>query len=130
MESIENRLKAVIENVKNQISGSIGISIIDIDSGMALASLSMEPDFDLDIAAAYNAEVVKAKRKAMEALNLKGQEITEFIISLTTQIHIISFVNENYMMYFAADSKATNLAMVKAILNKSVPELKNILSEL
>lgn len=128
MESLEKQLQNSLENLANQINGTIGVSVIELESGMALQAVSRAKGFDLDVAAAYNAEVVKQKVKAMEALNLKDQSIVDFIISLTSQIHIIRFINESYIMYFAADSKASNLAMIKVALNKTSEEVKSLIA--
>ena len=84
MESKETQLNAVLSAVAKEITGTIGISVVELASGMALAAYSTRPDFDLNVAAAYNAEVVKQKMKAMAALNLKGESIAEMIITLTT----------------------------------------------
>lgn len=128
MDSLEKQLQNSLENLAKQISGTIGISVIELESGMALQAISKVKDFDLDVAAAYNAEVVKQKMKAMEALNLKGQSISDFIITLTSQIHIIRFVNEQYIIYFAVDSSASNLAMIKVALSKTSEEIKGLIA--
>jgi hypothetical protein len=97
---------------------------------MALAALSNQAGFDLEIAAAYNAEVVKQKMKAMAALNLKGQEITDFIITLTSQIHSIRSINSKYILYCAVDSTSSNLAMTKVVLNNSSSKIKSLIEGL
>ncbi len=130
MDSIEKQFQDILQDISKQISGTIGISIVELESGMALSTLSNQPEFNLEIAAAYNAEVVKQKMKAMAALNLKNQEINEFIISLTSQIHIIRFINAKYILYFAVDSTTSNLALIKVVLNSCSSRLKNIIDVL
>lgn len=130
MDSIEKQFQDILQDISKQISGTIGISIVELESGMALSTLSNQPEFNLEIAAAYNAEVVKQKMKAMAALNLKNQEINEFIISLTSQIHIIRFINAKYILYFAVDSTTSNLALTKVVLNSCSSRLKNIIDVL
>ena len=60
----------------------------------------------------------------------KNQEINEFIISLTSQIHIIRFINAKYILYFAVDSTTSNLALIKVVLNSCSSRLKNIIDVL
>ena len=127
MDSLEQNLQNVLENISKQIAGTIGLSIVELDSGFALASLSNQKGFDLDIAAAYNAEVVKQKFKAMEALSLENQDISDMTITLTSQVHIIKIINSKYMMYFAVDSTSSNLAMTKIILNNSIGKIKELI---
>ena len=126
MESIEKQLHDVLETITKEINGSIGASIVEVQSGMALASLALQKGFDLEVAAAYNAEVVKQKQKAMEALNLKNQSLSDFVITLTSQIHMIDFVTPNFILYFAIDSATSNLAMSKMVVKKTLPRLKEI----
>ena len=130
MESKETQLNAVLSGVAKEITGTIGISVVEIASGMALAAYSTRPDFDLNVAAAYNAEVVKQKMKAMAALNLKGESITDMIITLTTQIHFIKFVNAKYIVYFAVDTTSSNMAMAKAVLGNATPKIQEIIESL
>lgn len=130
MESKETQLNAVLSAVAKEITGTIGISVVELSSGMALAAYSTRPDFDLNVAAAYNAEVVKQKMKAMAALNLKGESITDMIITLTTQIHFIKFVNAKYIVYFAVDTTASNMAMAKAVLGNATPKIQEIIESL
>jgi UDP-N-acetylmuramoylalanine-D-glutamate ligase len=84
----------------------------------------------LNVAAAYNAEVVKQKLKAMQALNLKNEAITDMIITLTTQVHFIRFVGSKYIIYFAADSTSSNMGMIKTVLNANAPKIQAIIDSL
>ena len=95
-----------------------------------MAVYSTQKDFDLDVAAAYNAEVVKQKMKAMEALSLKDQAITEMVIYLTTQTHFIRFINQDYILYFAVDTTLSNVAMIKIVLNKEMPKINGLINGL
>lgn len=121
--SIEEKLNEHLSSVSNQIAGTIGLSIVELESGLALATLSNKKDFNLEVAAAYNAEVVKQKLKAMTALNLKGESIIEMQVYLTTQTHTIRFINPKYILYFAVDGTTSNVAMIKMVLNSVVPEI-------
>ncbi len=130
MENKESQLNAILQGIAKEISGTIGISVVELASGMALSAYSTRPDFDLNVAAAYNAEVVKQKLKAMAALNLKGETIADMIITLTTQIHFIKFVNPKYIIYFAGDSASSNMAMMKVVLGNATPKLQEVIDTL
>jgi predicted regulator of Ras-like GTPase activity (Roadblock/LC7/MglB family) len=130
METKEAQLNALLVEITKEITGTIGISVVDLSSGMALATYSTRTDFDLNVAAAYNAEVIKQKMKAMAALNLKNETITEMIITLTTQIHFIRFINAKYILYFAVDSSTSNMGMVKTVLSSAVPKLQAVVGSL
>jgi hypothetical protein len=96
------------------ITGFIGGCVVDSDSGMMLASLGGGNGFDLEVAAAANTEVVKAKLRAMQALGL-ADSIEDILISLGTQYHLIRPMAKNpaVFIYVAVDRKTANLALAR-----------------
>ena len=112
------------EDLKKNVPGFIAVSVAEIASGMSYYSLSVLPDFDPELASAFNLEVVKAKMNAIKALNLQGQVIDNILITLSSQIHIVDVSdNQDYFIYLAVDSTKANLGMTKSILNKYKKEI-------
>ena len=117
-------LNVFLQDMKNNISGFIAVSVTEIETGLSYGSLSVDANFDAEIASAYNLEVVKAKFKAVKALNLDA-DIEDILITLTNQIHIIDVSpNKKFMIYLAADSTKANLGMTRAVLRKYKGELE------
>ena len=54
---MEGILKQLIENVKENIPGYMGVSITEMASGEALMSDSTLEGFDPELASAYNVEI-------------------------------------------------------------------------
>ena len=65
----------VLEKIKKEASGFVGASIVDMESGMPLATQSTRDDFDLGTASAYNSEMVKMKLKTMEILGANARNV-------------------------------------------------------
>ncbi|SDJ60265.1 hypothetical protein SAMN05421874_102375 [Nonomuraea maritima] len=99
-----------------QIDGTIGAAIVDYGSGMALGTLGGSKDLDLQVAAAGNTEVVKAKLRTMDSLGLKDG-IEDILITLGSQYHIIRPISgrggKGLFLYLALDRGRSNLAMAR-----------------
>ena len=105
-------------DLKENISGFIAVSVTEVETGMSYSSLSLDSNFDPELASAYNLEVVKAKMNAIKALGL-NQKINDILITLTNQLHIIDVSDdEKYFIYLAVDSTKANLGMTRAVLAK------------
>jgi predicted regulator of Ras-like GTPase activity (Roadblock/LC7/MglB family) len=95
-----------------QIDGYIASALVDCDSGMPMATDGT--GVDLDVAAAGNAEVLKAKRKVASALKL-NDNIEDFLISFNKQYHLLRPLESNHkaFLYLVLDRSKANLAMAR-----------------
>ena len=99
------------------IAGAVGVCLVDYSSGMMLGSLGgAEAGLDLEIAAAGNTEVVRAKQKTMELLNL-SEKIEDILITLETHYHMMRLVTSDngngLFFYLALNKDQANLAMAR-----------------
>ena len=105
-----------VQNIINDLPGLLAIAVVDISSGMSLASHS-NSGINPETAAAYNTEVVKQKLKAMSALKLQGETIDDILITLTNQLHLIKLVADSKkFIYLVVNSRDTNLAIAREVL--------------
>lgn len=105
-------------DLKENINGFIAVSVTEVETGMSYCSLTVDSNFDPELASAYNLEVVKAKLSAIKALGL-DQKINDILITLTDQIHIIDLSEDGrYFIYLAVDAKKANLGLTRSILSK------------
>ena len=113
----EKEIADAFDHIAADIPGFIAASLVDMDSGMTLAVRSNRSDFDLAVASAYNSELVKQKMKIMKALGLKTT-LEDIILTLGDQIHFIKILSPTVFIYLAADRSATNLAIVRTVVQK------------
>ncbi|SQD97111.1 conserved hypothetical protein [Parafrankia sp. Ea1.12] len=111
MNSVDVALKESLE-----IEGATGVALVDFTSGMTLGKLSNIHNFDLEIAAAGNTEVVRAKIRTMESLGLQDT-IEDILITLGRQYHLIrllsSHTGRGLFLYLVLDKSRANLAMAR-----------------
>ncbi|MGY4098009.1 hypothetical protein ACW2Q0_00350 [Nocardia sp. R16R-3T] len=70
------------------VDGAIGVAIVDRDTGSTVGKQGGNSLLDLDIAGAALAEVVQAKMRAIEALQL-DDSIEDILVTLGSQYHIV-----------------------------------------
>lgn len=112
------RSKSKLKTLK-KLDGFIGACLVDSESGMTLESLGGGKRLDLEMAAAGNTEVVRAKRKIMQSLGLKDK-IEDILISLGSQYHIIRPLTENdaIFVYLALDRESASLGLARLKLKE------------
>ncbi len=98
------------------LEGAMCAAVVDYNSGMMLGSIGT--GVDLELAAAGNTEVVRAKMKTMKALGL-NDTIEDMLITLGKQYHIIrpSAKLAGIFIYYVLDSSRANLALARRKIN-------------
>lgn len=118
MANVQQSLQAAM-----QIEGAIGVALVDYKSGMCLGKEGGGA-LNMDVAAAGNTEVVRAKMKAAQSLKLKDT-IEDILITLTTQYHLIRPLSsgQSLFLYLALNKSSANLAMARFKLEQIESEL-------
>ncbi len=108
-----------------KLDGFLAASLVDSSSGMTLDTLSIG-NFPIDPASAANTEVVRAKLRAMEAINLSDDTIEDILISLGSQYHLIRPLSSNrdIFIYVALERNRANLALARLELKKLESSIK------
>lgn len=107
MANINDSLAKLLES-----DGALCSAVVDANSGMVLGKAGS--GVDLDLAAAGNTEVVRAKLKTMKSLGL-NDHIEDILITLGKQYHVIRPVasKAGLFVYLVLDKARANLALAR-----------------
>lgn len=108
---VANNIKQSLEAIMD-IEGVLASALVDAQTGMVMGKEGS--GIDVDLAAAGNSEVVKAKLRIMQRLGLKGG-IEDILITLDKQYHIIrpTSIQEGVFFYVVLDRSRGNLALAR-----------------
>jgi hypothetical protein len=109
------------------IDGALGACLVDWESGMSLGAMGGGKYLDLDVAAAGNTEVVRAKMRTMESLRL-DDAIEDILITLGKQYHLIRLIKgtknaKGLFLYLVLDRSRSNLALARHALKRIEAEI-------
>ncbi|CCP12507.1 hypothetical protein SMSKK35_2536 [Stenotrophomonas maltophilia SKK35] len=98
-----------------QINGAQAVALVDYESGMLLGEAGS--GVDMELAAAGNTEVLRAKMKTAEALNL-NDNIEDVLITLGRAYHVLRPVSakKGLFFYVVLDRQKANLALARRMV--------------
>jgi len=97
------------------LEGALGAALVDYESGMMLGAVGGGHTLNLEIAAAGNTDVVRAKARTLEALGVR-EGIEDILITIDRQYHIIRLLSRGgsqLFLYLALDRTRANLALAR-----------------
>ncbi len=108
----------------SEADGFVGSCVVASNSGMMLGAEG-GGNVNLEVAAAGNTEVVRAKRKTMSTLGLKDT-IEDILITLNKQYHLIRPIEkkDGLFVYLVLDKSKSNLAMARHLLSEAEGSLE------
>lgn len=114
----------VVQRVLAQLPELLAVAVVDARSGTSLAAHSNAANIAPETAAAFNAEVVRQKQKALTALNLIDEHIEDILISLSNQLHLMRLADGGRkFIYLAVSAHTTNLAEAREVLRVQAGQL-------
>lgn len=108
--------KETVQGIMAELPTLLAVAVVETESGMPLASHTNLADFNIETAAAYNTEVIKAKLKAIAALKL-NQKVQDILLTLNDQLHLLKLSPDSAkFIYLAVNSRDTNLAQARQVM--------------
>lgn len=126
---MSDTIASVFQEVKTQLAGLKAISAVEIDTGLPYSVLAVDPAFDLEAASAYNAEVLKTKIRAKDAMGMTDEKVEMMMVELTHQIHVILPTDDGKsLIYMAADRASANLGIVRKVMAEASRKIQAIIA--
>ena len=112
-----SNISETLTNLLNT-DGALCAALVDSSSGMLLGQAGS--GLDLEVAAAGNTEVVRAKLKTIKSLGL-DEQIDDILITLSSQYHIIRPLAQTpeVFIYLVLDTAKSNLALARINVKKA-----------
>ncbi|MEV6302517.1 hypothetical protein AB0M02_24090 [Actinoplanes sp. NPDC051861] len=120
--NIETALKEAMA-----IEGAIGVALVDYTSGLTLGVAGGGATMDMNVAAAGNTDVIRAKVRTLELLGMQDG-IEDILITLDSQYHVIRLLQQKrhgdaFFLYLSLDKARANLGLARHQLRKIEAEL-------
>lgn len=117
-----SKLDGILRKISEEVPKFVSTGIVDLGSGMAIASMAVDPAFDPSLSSACYAEVVKSNARALDLLGL-GAMTTEDILITTRETYILlRSLGEHHFLDLAITTKGT-LGLARAIMKRYEPLL-------
>ena len=111
--------KAVLEEIINNVEGSIGIGLVGLD-GIVIEQLSVDDSFDINTVGVEYSGIIKHAQKAGKDFGL-GQTL-EVLITTQKATMIMMSVGDEYFVSLAINLDG-NLGRGRLELKKAIPKL-------
>jgi hypothetical protein len=101
-----------------ETSGAVGGAIVDYRNGLTLGTIGGDT-MDMELAGSGNVQVIKAKEKIVQDLDL-DDNIEDILITLGEQFHLIGMCehHDDIFIYLAIDRDEGNLGIARRAIDK------------
>ncbi len=105
-----DHVQRILDSLRSTTVGFLAAALVDYESGTCLGSTGT--GLDIEVAAAGNTSVMKAKANVMRELGIED-DIEDILIALDSQYHLIRPIGSTLFLYLAFDRTQGNLAMAR-----------------
>jgi CheY-like chemotaxis protein/predicted regulator of Ras-like GTPase activity (Roadblock/LC7/MglB family) len=110
-------ITALLEELEREVPDVIAAAVVSIDEGVPLVATTNDPAFDVDIIAAYYAEVIKTNEKALKALH-KGPSLEEVLVTTDAFSLIIKPLSDTRFYVGLVMAPKGNVGMARTLMKR------------
>lgn len=112
-----SELDDLLRDFADEIPDYLSCALVDMETGMGVASYSPDPDFDASAANAAYTDFVQANRDALEILDADPFDTTDILVTTNGMYLLIRELGTDYYMGMAI-SEEGNLALARRQMEK------------
>jgi predicted regulator of Ras-like GTPase activity (Roadblock/LC7/MglB family) len=116
--------KAILTEMTGSVDGAIGAGLVGLD-GIVIDQVSVKPDFDITVAGAEYATIIKNAKKASENFGLG--KTSEVMISTESATMIMMTVGAEYFVAIALALDG-NLGRGRLEIKRAIPKFEKALA--
>ena len=112
------KLVNILASMSSEVQGFVAGAVVDKEEGLTIAEYKADPNFEVAITAAYSVELLRAQRRAMEAMGESEDKVE--IFSFTSKYIFISKIINNtpFYMHIVLKREKAILGLVFAYIKK------------
>ncbi|MDT7904167.1 MAG: hypothetical protein RQ967_03025 [Candidatus Caldipriscus sp.] len=112
------KLVNILASMSSEVQGFVAGAVVDKEEGLTIAEYKADQNFEVAITAAYSVELLRAQRRAMEAMGESEDKVE--IFSFTSKYIFISKIINNtpFYMHIVLKRERAILGLVFAYIKK------------
>lgn len=115
--SAEVKAAATVAALRKDLPELLAVAVVELATDKVLAKYSSQARLQPEKAAGPNAEVVRQKQRALQALALPNEKIEDILITLREQLHLLRVSQSGkWLLYLIVSPQDTNLAIAREVL--------------
>jgi predicted regulator of Ras-like GTPase activity (Roadblock/LC7/MglB family) len=121
-------LNTLLEDLQGDVNGFVSTDVVDVESGMSMGGVSINPEFDGSVASAAFSDVVKAYQRAFELLDLDPTTIRDILGTTDDLLVITRLIGDEGKYYHGmAMTKDGNLALARKTMEQYEDRILDII---
>jgi ActR/RegA family two-component response regulator len=106
-----------IASLARELDGFVAAALVDLASGEVLDTMTVRPDLDPSLAAAFCCELLRQEMSLLRALAV-GSTLDDVLMTFSDEIHFIKLSPGNRFLYIVVDPARTSFPALRSALQQ------------
>ncbi len=125
---IEKNLKKIHEHMATRMEGFIAAGVVNLDDGLSVSNLCIDPEIPLDDVTVYLASVVHSHFKAADLIS-DTRETSDILFTTGKNNFIIRVLSTQRIFFYVMTTDSGRLEVKRLLMEKYEPLVKKTLEK-